>query len=374
MQRAPQKELLAAQMAVKKRQWGCRTPLMNAGDGSPIQSATSHHYAQAAHRTADAPPDLSNCPMQSSGRAMELIRKRRSIVVRRNTDIPALGQYEERERGGSINVCAVKVGAENVPSGAIYSLLLHARTADEREELRGLLMAILDVAPSTRLQYARMLRSMSEMNRTPLGMMILGLQKIAARWETKQARPLTEEEMNQVIRSRTDWGERVVFRLAWITASRLFEIASLTPNNFALEPDGNLILDWSVAPKTARADPHRASRFVKIRGQDAFDTIKLFRTLQENEKLTNLTTAHVERALAPWNATAHSIKRGALRHAAEIVETYNLDPHVISQLVKHVNPFDLPQNTVRYVEVHHNADPGVVAGRIDVKGETAEGQ
>ncbi|KAF8284026.1 hypothetical protein TcBrA4_0055570 [Trypanosoma cruzi] len=125
-----------------------------------------------------------------------------------------------------------------------------------------------------------MLRSMLEMNRTPLDMLILGLQKIAAQSEKKLARPLTEEGMNQVIRSRTDWRERVVARLAWITASRLFEIAALTSNNFTLEPDGTLILDWSVAPKTAKADPHRASRFVRIRGQDAFDSIKLSRTLQ----------------------------------------------------------------------------------------------
>ncbi|RNC33700.1 trans-sialidase [Trypanosoma cruzi] len=187
------------------------------------------------------------------------------------------------------------------------------------------------------------------MNRTPLDMMILGLQKIAERSETKQARPLKEEEMNEVIRSRTDWKERVVLRLAWITASRWSEIAALTVKNFTLEADGALILDWSLAPKTARADPHRASRFVKIRGQDAFDIIKLCRTLQEKEKLTNLTTAQVERALAPWKATAHSIERGALRHAAQIVEAYNLNPHVISQLAKHVDPFDLPQNTVRYL-------------------------
>ncbi|EKG08488.1 hypothetical protein TCSYLVIO_000364 [Trypanosoma cruzi] len=204
----------------------------------------------------------------------------------------------------------------------------------------------IDVAPSTRLQYARMLRSMLEMNRTPLDMMIMGLQKIAARSETKQARPLTKEEMNQVIRSRTDWKERVVLRLAWITASRWSEIAALTAKNFLLEADGILILDWSVAPKTARADPHGALRFVRIRWQDAFDIIKLCGTLQENEKLTNITNSKVERALAPWNATAHSIKRGALRHAAPIVETYNLDPHVISQLAVHVDPFDLPQNTV----------------------------
>ncbi|EKG00994.1 hypothetical protein TCSYLVIO_008033 [Trypanosoma cruzi] len=48
------------------------------------------------------------------------------------------------------------------------------------ESCAAFLMAI-EVAPSTRRQYARMLRSMLEMNRTPLDMMILGLQKIAAR-------------------------------------------------------------------------------------------------------------------------------------------------------------------------------------------------
>ncbi|RNC52949.1 SH3 domain protein, partial [Trypanosoma cruzi] len=72
------------------------------------------------------------------------------------------------------------------------------------------------------------------------------------------------------------------------------------------------------------------------------------RTLQENEKLTNITTAHMERALAPWGATARSIERGALRHAAQTVEKHNLDPPVISLLARHVDPFDLPQNTVRY--------------------------
>ncbi|RNE98226.1 hypothetical protein TcG_12334 [Trypanosoma cruzi] len=112
---------------------------MNAGDGSPIQSATSHQPAQASHRAADAPSDLSNRPTKSLTRAMELIRQRRSTVVRRNTDIPALGQlYEGSERGGSRDFLAVNVEAENVLSAAIYNLLPHARTADEREELCGL--------------------------------------------------------------------------------------------------------------------------------------------------------------------------------------------------------------------------------------------
>ncbi|ESS60314.1 hypothetical protein TCDM_12168 [Trypanosoma cruzi Dm28c] len=37
-----------------------------------------------------------------------------------------------------------------------------------------------------------------------------------------------------------------------------------------------------------------------------------------------------------------------------------------------VRPFQ--EHSSIFVEVHHNADPGVVAGRIDVRGETAEGQ
>ncbi|KAF8296271.1 SH3 domain protein [Trypanosoma cruzi] len=304
-----------------------------------------------SHRTADAPPDLSNRPTQSSTRAMELIRQRRSTVVRRITDISALGQlYEESERGRSRDVCAVSVIAEKASSGQFTTLCRTHEQPINEESCAAFLMAILDVAPSTRLQYARMLQSILEMNSTPLDMVILGLQKIAAQSETKQARPLTEEEMNQVIRSRTDWKERVVLRLAWITASRWSEIAALTAKNFTPEPDGTVIFDWSVAPKTARADPRRAFRSVRIRGQDAFDTIKLCRRPQENEKLTNLATAKVERALVPWNATAHSIKRGALRHAAEIVETHNLDPYVISQLAVHVNPFDLPQHTVQYLK------------------------
>ncbi|KAF5220790.1 hypothetical protein ECC02_006212 [Trypanosoma cruzi] len=220
-----------------------------------------------------------------------------------------------------------------------------------------------------------MLRSMLEMNRTPLDMMILGLQKIAARSETKQARPLTEEEMNQVIRSRTDWKERVVLRLAWITASRWSEIAALTPKNFTMEPDGTLILDWSVAPKTAKADPHRASRFVRIRGQDAFDIIKLCRTLQENEKLTNLTSCPRGASFGSlechgaFHKTRCVAARCSNRGGVQFEPTRDL---AVGEARRPVRPS--PEYGSIFGEIHHNADPGVVAGRIDVKGDTADGQ
>ncbi|RNC31850.1 hypothetical protein TcCL_Unassigned05605 [Trypanosoma cruzi] len=56
----------------QKRQWDC-PPLMGEEDGSPIHSTASRYSAQKSHRTADAPPDITNCPTQSLRRAMELI-------------------------------------------------------------------------------------------------------------------------------------------------------------------------------------------------------------------------------------------------------------------------------------------------------------
>ncbi|EKF99487.1 solanesyl-diphosphate synthase, putative, partial [Trypanosoma cruzi] len=200
MQCAPEKELLTIQASIKKRQRGCRTPLMNAGGGSSIQFATSHQSSQASHRAADVPPDLSNCPTKSSGRAKGLICQRRSTVVRLNTGSSTLGQlYEESERGGSRDVRAVNVGAGNVPSGAIHNLLPHAQTADQRGELCGLFDGNRSGAidPTAVRQDAAVYVG-NGLN--PAGCGGFGVAKVAVRSETK-------EEMNQLIRSRTDWKE-----------------------------------------------------------------------------------------------------------------------------------------------------------------------
>ncbi|RNC39995.1 rab1 small GTP-binding protein [Trypanosoma cruzi] len=44
----------------------------------------------------------------------------------------------------------------------------------------------------------------------------------------------------------------------------------------------------------------------------------------------------------------------------------------VGEALRSVRPF--PEYCLIFGEVHHNADPGVVAGRMDMKGETAEGQ
>ncbi|EKG06015.1 hypothetical protein TCSYLVIO_002902 [Trypanosoma cruzi] len=68
MQCVLEKELVTIQASIKKRQRGCRTPLMNADDGNSIQSATSHQSPQAAHRAADAPPDVLKLPDEIVGK------------------------------------------------------------------------------------------------------------------------------------------------------------------------------------------------------------------------------------------------------------------------------------------------------------------
>ncbi|KAF8294779.1 hypothetical protein TcBrA4_0071450 [Trypanosoma cruzi] len=113
-------------------------------------------------------------------------------------------------------------------------------------------------------------------------------------------------------------GSNVCFSTCVDNGELSFRDCGLNPNNFTLEPDGSIILDWSVASRTARAGRVRHYNVMQ-------DT-------STQRKLTNLTTAHVERSLVSWNATAHSTKQGALRRAAPIVETCNLDPHVILQL------------------------------------------
>ncbi|RNC34517.1 putative SH3 domain protein [Trypanosoma cruzi] len=117
------------------------------------------------------------------------MRQRRSTVVPRITDIFALGQLHEKgERVGSRNVCPPTWKQRMSLAGQFTTFCRTHEQPINEKSCAVILMAILDVAPSTRPQHARMLRSVLRMDRTPLDMMILGLKETAARSETKQQR------------------------------------------------------------------------------------------------------------------------------------------------------------------------------------------
>ncbi|KAF8294724.1 hypothetical protein TcYC6_0100950 [Trypanosoma cruzi] len=181
--------------------------------------------------------------------------------------------------------------------------------------------------------------------------------------------------MGQFIHSQTDWKERVILRLAWMTASRWSGIAALTPKNFTLEPDGTIILDWSVAPKTARADPHRASQFLRIaragrvRHHKAMRDTSRKRKAHESDDCQSRTSSGFLKCIGAFHKTRCVEARCSNRGDVQFGPTRDL---AVGEARRPVRPS--PEHSSIFGEVHHNADPGVVAGSIGVKKGTAEGQ
>ncbi|RNC35847.1 hypothetical protein TcCL_Unassigned01245 [Trypanosoma cruzi] len=160
--------------------------------GSPIHSTTSHQSAETSHRIADAPSDILNCPTQSLRRAMELIRQRRSTVVRRNTDISALSRpHKEGERCG-LKMWAPSTWKQRMPLAGNFQrffFLPQARTADEQGELCGLVdgnIRCSAIDPTAAHQDAAV-HAGNESN--PAGNGDYGVTKNSVAIGTKQARP-----------------------------------------------------------------------------------------------------------------------------------------------------------------------------------------
>ncbi|KPA75765.1 putative trans-sialidase [Leptomonas pyrrhocoris] len=208
--------------------------------------------------------------------------------------------------------------------------------------------ARVDLKPTTLVQYARQLRGMLRDQRTPLDVVTLGLTRMAAQTERKQARPLEKEEFERFVQALPSWEDRTVFRLCWIAASRWSDIRTLTKESFTIRDDGTVLLDWAAGPKSSQMDPNRASRYVLISGDDAAAIIALLKAIP-GPQLTALTTAEVTKRLKPLSASAHSIKRGAAQHAASLVAELNLDPFLVPRLMKHANIFDMPSTSVSYL-------------------------
>ncbi|KAF5214758.1 hypothetical protein ECC02_012608 [Trypanosoma cruzi] len=375
MQRAPQRELLTIQAPVKKRQRGCRTPLMNADDGSPIQSVTSGYYAQSLHRTAGAPPDLSNCPTQSSGRAMELIRKRRSTVVRRIAGVSALGQlYEESERGGSRNVGAVNVGAENVPSGAIHDFLPHARTADERGELRGLFDGNRSGAiDPTAVRQDAAVYDGNESN--PAGYGDSGVTKNCGALGDEAGAPLDKgrddssyTQPNRLERACcfttcVDNGESLVRDCG--LDSQKFHNGAGRDLNFGLvrgAEDGKS----GSPPRLAVREDTRAGR---LRHHKVMQDTSRKRKAHESDDCQSRKSFGSLECHGTFHKTGCVAARGSNRGGVQFEPTRDF---AVGEARRPVRPS--PEYGSIFGEIHHNADPGVVAGRIDVKGDTADGQ
>ncbi|KAF8282273.1 hypothetical protein TcBrA4_0082180 [Trypanosoma cruzi] len=306
---------------------------------------------------------------------MELIRQRRSTVVRRIAEIPALGQlYEESKRGYSRDVRAVNVGAENVSSGAIHNLLPHARTADERGELCGLFdgnrCGAIDPT-AARQDTAVHVGNGSN----PAGRDDSGVAKNCGAIGDEAGAPLDkgrDESSNPqsdrlegtcCFSTRVDNGEMLVRDCG--LNSQQFHNGGGRDLNFGLvrgAEDG----EGGSPPRLAVREDTRAGRFRHYKAMQ--DTSRKRKAHEFYDCPRGASSGSLE-CHGAFHKTGCFAARCSNRGDAEFGPATDLAVGGARQSVR-----PSPGHSSVFVEVHHNADPGVVAGRIDVKGETAEGQ
>ncbi|EKG04070.1 hypothetical protein TCSYLVIO_004870 [Trypanosoma cruzi] len=111
---------------------------------------------------------------------------------------------------------------------------------------------------------------------------------------------------------------------------------------------------------------------MRIRGQDALDIIKLCRTQRETHESDGCPRGTSFGSLechGAFHKTGCFEARCSNRGDIQFGSTRDLAVGGARQSVR-----PSPEYCSILGELHHNADPGVVAGRIDAKGETTEGQ
>ncbi|KAF8298604.1 hypothetical protein TcYC6_0067720 [Trypanosoma cruzi] len=155
--------------------------------------------------------------------------------------------------------------------------------------------------------------------------------------------------MNQVIRSRTDWRERVVLRLAWITASRLFEIAALTPKKFYTGAGRDLNFglvcgtkdgESGSPPRLAVREDTRAGR---LRHYKAMQDSSTQRKAHESYDCPGGTSSGSLGCHGAFKKTGCAAARCSNCGDAQFESTRDL------AVGGHVNPSDPPQSIVRYL-------------------------
>ncbi|KPA73344.1 putative trans-sialidase [Leptomonas pyrrhocoris] len=202
---------------------------------------------------------------------------------------------------------------------------------------------------STKVQYGTTLKSLLTREIAVVDAYLAGCRKREAKEEVRQAAPITPADMRALVEGAPSWADATVMQLAWMTASRWGEVKDLRGENLLPQPDGSVILDWAAIPKTAKINPYRAHRYVKLQGPMAQELRKLKAQVGESGKLTGLTTTQIAQRLRERGYSAHSIKRGALQSAAQLAQEHALPPRSVVALAKHADPLDIPTTTVRYM-------------------------
>lgn len=164
------------------------------------------------------------------------------------------------------------------------------------------------------------------------------LRQAGAHLPKKQAAPMTRSVVERWILPQSP-SIRLTMMLAWKTASRFTETASLTRENFIHLAHDEVIIDWKTIPKGFRSNPDKPSRFAVITGTWTREIYDLVKYLRPGHKVCPLNRTQMvnfwrtDKSMRQF--TAHSIKRGAIQHLFQRAAAGELkELHLISLLAK----------------------------------------
>lgn len=171
-----------------------------------------------------------------------------------------------------------------------------------------------------------------------------------------QAVPASGTQIDRMLARASAVGPRLeaAIFIAWKTASRWDDVASLVGASFLLVEANEIIIAWLDRTKTTRSDPFRPSSWVVIHHPAPMTAIAAtLRNLEPNESLIDWTTndviAWMHRDPDTSQLTAHSFKRGALEYLATCVIDGQMPMELLPILAKHKAVLDFPSTTLRYI-------------------------
>lgn len=201
-----------------------------------------------------------------------------------------------------------------------------------------------NVAPQTKLTYAKSLHTIIRSMGGDVALLatyIAGLRAIGAEIPLHQATPMSAENIATI---ECALPTKVALMLAWKTASRVDEIARLTPESIISSAPDEIIIWFGQNTKTSRLQPFQPHLLQVVSGRwTDFLHEHLPAALQSWP-----TSSAIGRAI-PRPMTMHSIKHGAAQVLIKAAAEGRLETSLIPLVLKHSTAQALPQVTLRYL-------------------------
>jgi len=236
-------------------------------------------------------------------------------------------------------------GSDTLTEVTVLAFLQHM--VDERVETNGSLAGVVTYA-----RYLRVRLREVKQETTALDRFVAALNLKGALVPKRQARPITRDELF-LLKGALEWSTWLAVWLAWKSASRLGEVLHLQGQNFLLQPQGNVVIQWLQTTKAGGRRPFALSNLTEIEAnRDDQEEVASLLKLQPQEYLCNTTTQTIVRrihAVGLEEITGHSLKRGAILALPRLVASGVIEPDVLARIAKHsVREPLLPDTTVRY--------------------------